>query len=110
MVTSATAKATNRMDGSMSAPNVMARLLPSWAYGPPVSADGHGHGEAGQAQDEPAAQDVAHVAQRQGIAGKHRDQERHYQVAREGHIGPTTNTQLASSGTRVSLRNNLARS
>ena len=31
VVISATVKVTNRMEGSMSAPKVMARLLPSWA-------------------------------------------------------------------------------
>ena len=57
---------------------------------------GRGHGETGQAQDEGAAEDVAHGAQRQGIGGQHRYQERDDQVAGEGQHGTDTNTQLGA--------------
>ena len=43
-----------------------------------------GDHEAGQRQDEAAAEDVAHVAERQPERGQHRNQQRHRQVAGHG--------------------------
>ena len=78
-----TVNTTNSTTGSVIAANVLARLAPSWAYGLPVSSAATATQEAGQRQDEPAAEDVAHVAQRQRVARQHRDQQRHRQVAGE---------------------------
>ena len=67
--------------------------------------------EPGEGQDEPASQDVAHVAERQAVGGQHRDE----QAGRSGSSrrprwAPARKTQLDSSVTSVSLRKSLAMS